>query len=155
MVQAVGPEPEQATPRHGLARVMTNGELVYEDDYTPQSILLTGGCGFIGSHVAILLANKYPQYKVCPSTTERVASLVRVAVSARRAAKRSAQVRTGQRRYSSVQRPHVRAHAAPRLTLAIKFQGDKQDVWACASIVQLAEFFFVTVKCSRRAHKTP
>lgn len=48
----------------GLARAMTNGELVYEDDFTPKSILLTGGAGFIGSHVAILLAKKYPNYKV-------------------------------------------------------------------------------------------
>lgn len=118
MVQAVGPEPEQAGPRHGLARVMTNGELVYEDDYTPQSILLTGGCGFIGSHVAILLANKYPQYKVCPTGTEGLASLSRMAVSARRAANRSAQVRTGHCRCSSAQRLHVRAHAAPRHAVA-------------------------------------
>ena len=64
MVQSVDAELEQREPRHGLARVMTNGELVYEDDYEPTSILLTGGAGFIGSHVAILLANKYPQYKV-------------------------------------------------------------------------------------------
>mmetsp|Transcript_28349 Transcript_28349/g.40607 ORF Transcript_28349/g.40607 Transcript_28349/m.40607 type:complete len:355 (+) Transcript_28349:132-1196(+) len=33
-------------------------------DYTPCSILVTGGAGFIASHVAILLVNKYPQYKV-------------------------------------------------------------------------------------------
>jgi hypothetical protein len=31
--------------------------------YTPKSILLTGGAGFIGSHVAVLLVQKYPQYK--------------------------------------------------------------------------------------------
>merc|ERR1712194_757901 len=30
----------------------------------PTSILLTGGAGFIGSHAAILLCKKYPQYKV-------------------------------------------------------------------------------------------
>jgi UDP-glucose 4,6-dehydratase len=35
-----------------------------ENDYIPQSILLTGGAGFIASHVAILLAKKYPHYKV-------------------------------------------------------------------------------------------
>jgi len=34
------------------------------NDYIPQNILLTGGAGFIGSHVAILLAKKYPQYKI-------------------------------------------------------------------------------------------
>jgi len=37
----------------------TNGK-----EYTPTSILLTGGAGFIGSHAAILLCKKYPSYKV-------------------------------------------------------------------------------------------
>lgn len=32
--------------------------------YTPQSILVTGGAGFIASHVTKLLVTKYPQYKV-------------------------------------------------------------------------------------------
>ena len=50
--------------RAGLARVLTNGEMVYQDDFKPKNILLTGGAGFIGSHVAILLAQKYPEYKV-------------------------------------------------------------------------------------------
>jgi hypothetical protein len=56
----------QSTPpqNRGLARVMTNGEMVFQDNYEPNSILLTGGCGFIGSHVAILLTTKYPDYKV-------------------------------------------------------------------------------------------
>ncbi|KAL7451713.1 hypothetical protein ACHAWC_003527 [Mediolabrus comicus] len=35
-----------------------------ESDYIPKNILLTGGAGFIASHVAILLATKYPQYNV-------------------------------------------------------------------------------------------
>jgi len=35
-----------------------------EETYTPQNILLTGGAGFIASHVAILLCKKYPQYKI-------------------------------------------------------------------------------------------
>lgn len=34
------------------------------EQYVPTSILLTGGAGFIGSHAAILLCKKYPQYKV-------------------------------------------------------------------------------------------
>jgi len=32
--------------------------------YTPKNILLTGGAGFIASHVAILLCEKYPEYNV-------------------------------------------------------------------------------------------
>ncbi|KAG7351088.1 MUM4 mucilage-modified family protein [Nitzschia inconspicua] len=35
-----------------------------EDNYVPKNILLTGGAGFIGSHVAILLCKKYPQYNI-------------------------------------------------------------------------------------------
>ena len=59
---------EQRRTSHGLARILSSGERVYEDEYTPNSILLTGGAGFIGSHVATLLAKKYPNYKVttCP-----------------------------------------------------------------------------------------
>lgn len=49
--------------RYGLARVMTDGSMVYQDNYKPKNIMLTGGAGFIGSHVAILLAEKYPDYK--------------------------------------------------------------------------------------------
>lgn len=32
--------------------------------YTPQNILVTGGAGFIASHVVILLVEKYPQYNI-------------------------------------------------------------------------------------------
>jgi hypothetical protein len=32
--------------------------------YTPQNILLTGGAGFIASHVVELLVQQYPQYQV-------------------------------------------------------------------------------------------
>jgi len=32
--------------------------------YTPKNIFLTGGAGFIGSHVVILLCKKYPQYNI-------------------------------------------------------------------------------------------
>ena len=38
---------------------------------SPQNILVTGGCGFIASHVVILLVNKYPQYKVHAAATHR------------------------------------------------------------------------------------
>lgn len=34
------------------------------EDYTPKNIFLTGGAGFIASHVAILLCKKYPQYNI-------------------------------------------------------------------------------------------
>jgi len=33
-------------------------------DYEPKNILLTGGAGFIGSHAAILLCKKYPEYNI-------------------------------------------------------------------------------------------
>lgn len=32
--------------------------------YLPQNILVTGGAGFIASHVVILLVEKYPQYNI-------------------------------------------------------------------------------------------
>ena len=32
--------------------------------YTPRNILITGGAGFIASHVACKLALKYPEYQV-------------------------------------------------------------------------------------------
>lgn len=32
--------------------------------YTPKNILVTGGAGFIASHVVILLVEKYPNYKI-------------------------------------------------------------------------------------------
>ena len=34
-------------------------------DYEPKNIFLTGGAGFIASHVAILLCKKYPKYNIC------------------------------------------------------------------------------------------
>ena len=37
-----------------------NGEAVY----TPKNILVTGGAGFIASHVVIQLVQQYPQYKI-------------------------------------------------------------------------------------------
>ena len=60
-----------AAGRYGLARVMTNGTMVFKDDYKPKNIMLTGGAGFIGSHVAILLAKRYPDYKVCSLLLQR------------------------------------------------------------------------------------
>ena len=37
---------------------------VPEDTYQAKNVLITGGAGFIASHVAILFAKKYPQYKI-------------------------------------------------------------------------------------------
>ena len=34
------------------------------DDFTPTSVLITGGAGFIASHVATSLVERYPKYKV-------------------------------------------------------------------------------------------
>mmetsp|Transcript_16266 Transcript_16266/g.23923 ORF Transcript_16266/g.23923 Transcript_16266/m.23923 type:complete len:378 (+) Transcript_16266:226-1359(+) len=34
------------------------------EDYVPKNIFLTGGAGFIASHVAILLCKKYPEYNI-------------------------------------------------------------------------------------------
>ncbi|GBF97697.1 GDP-L-fucose synthase [Raphidocelis subcapitata] len=34
------------------------------EDYTPTSVLITGGCGFIASHVVLQLCKKYPELKV-------------------------------------------------------------------------------------------
>ncbi|WIA34952.1 hypothetical protein OEZ86_013233 [Tetradesmus obliquus] len=41
----------------------TANNLVAEG-YKPENILVTGGCGFIASHVATRLAKNYPEYKV-------------------------------------------------------------------------------------------
>ena len=56
---------------HSLRRVVRpRGELerakmsAPEDVYKARNVLITGGAGFIASHVAILLAKKYPQYKI-------------------------------------------------------------------------------------------
>jgi UDP-glucose 4,6-dehydratase len=35
-----------------------------EGDFTPKNILVTGGAGFIGSHVVMLLVKKYPQFNI-------------------------------------------------------------------------------------------
>jgi len=35
-----------------------------EGEYTPKNIMVTGGAGFIASHIVIRLVNKYPQYKI-------------------------------------------------------------------------------------------
>lgn len=39
------------------------------EPYTPKNILITGGAGFIASHVVIRLATHHPEYKVCQPTS--------------------------------------------------------------------------------------
>ena len=39
-------------------------EALLEGEYVPKNIFVTGGAGFIASHVCILLAKKYPQFKI-------------------------------------------------------------------------------------------
>ena len=48
-----------------------------EENYKPQSILITGGAGFIASHVAIRLIKNYPDYKVRNSTMRQTHALGR------------------------------------------------------------------------------
>jgi len=48
-------------------RLLTKNQKYTNHDempYEPKNILITGGAGFIASHVAILFAKKYPQCKV-------------------------------------------------------------------------------------------
>ena len=50
---------------HGVARALSGGDVsVAVGDYQPSSILLTGGAGFIASHVVIRLVQNYPNTKV-------------------------------------------------------------------------------------------
>ena len=47
----------------GLTRALSEaGQPI--GDYTPRSILVTGGAGFIASHVVLRLVNRYPDCKV-------------------------------------------------------------------------------------------
>ncbi|PNG99146.1 putative rhamnose biosynthetic enzyme 3, partial [Tetrabaena socialis] len=44
---------------------MSNGsDAAALEPYVPKNVLITGGAGFIASHVAIRIATRYPSYKV-------------------------------------------------------------------------------------------
>lgn len=54
----------QGVKLSGLARALSEGKPGGVENYRPRSILLTGGAGFIASHVVIRLVNAYPSCKV-------------------------------------------------------------------------------------------
>ena len=53
-----------AQKTHGIARALSEGQVEPEGEYEARSILLTGGAGFIASHVVIRLVQRYPAAKV-------------------------------------------------------------------------------------------
>ena len=46
------------------AAAAIGADLLSSAEYVPKNIMVTGGAGFIASHVCILLARKYPQFKI-------------------------------------------------------------------------------------------
>ncbi len=53
-----------AQKTHGIARALSEGPVEPVGEYEARSILLTGGAGFIASHVVIRLIHRYPASKV-------------------------------------------------------------------------------------------
>ena len=49
---------------HGIARALSDGQTESHGEYEAKSILLTGGAGFIASHVVIRIVQRYPEAKV-------------------------------------------------------------------------------------------
>lgn len=49
------------SPIHG--DLLPNGNCT-DEDYRPQNVLVTGGAGFIASHVVLRLVQHYAHYKV-------------------------------------------------------------------------------------------
>ena len=60
----VDPAAMVAQKTHGIARALSEGQVEPEGEYDARSILLTGGAGFIASHVVIRLVQRYPDAKV-------------------------------------------------------------------------------------------
>lgn len=52
---------------NGVARALSNGQTESQGEYEAKSILITGGAGFIASHVVIRLVQRYPEAKVSRS----------------------------------------------------------------------------------------
>ena len=75
----------------GTAGKMTAETQQANKPYEAKNVLITGGAGFIASHVAILFAKKYPQYKVRPRAPWKRAAPARV--RAREAARAPAKAR--------------------------------------------------------------
>jgi len=53
-----------ATQLENNHSAQSNDQVENSSLYRPQNILITGGAGFIASHVVIRLVKKYPQYKI-------------------------------------------------------------------------------------------
>jgi hypothetical protein len=51
-------------PANGLPAYSTSSAEDTVEDYKPQNVLVTGGAGFIASHVVIRLVENYAHYKV-------------------------------------------------------------------------------------------
>ncbi len=57
---------------HGIARALSDGQTESHGEYEAKSILLTGGAGFIASHVVIRIVQRYPEAKVsCSAVLDR------------------------------------------------------------------------------------
>lgn len=59
----------ETVPKH------TRTKLAETADYSPKNILITGGAGFIASHIATRLIENYPQYKASGAAQAPAGSL--------------------------------------------------------------------------------
>ena len=63
-----------AQKTYGITRALLEGQIEPEGQYEAKSILLTGGAGFIASHVVIHLVQRYPNTKVSWGTVLKSAA---------------------------------------------------------------------------------